>query len=58
MRRYGINGTLYDYQGMRAVGVTANFVAKLRKRGINITSPGKLTELRAVNEDPDPNPDP
>ena len=58
MRRYGINGTLYDYQGMRAVGVTADFVARLRKRGINITSPGKLTELRAVNDDPDPNPDP
>jgi len=58
MRRYGINGTLYDYQGMRAVGVTAAFVARLRKRGINITSPGKLTELRAVNDDPDPNPDP
>ena len=58
MRRYGINGTLYDYQGMRAVGVTADFIARLRKRGINITSPGKLTELRAVNDDPDPNPDP
>ena len=54
MRRYGINGTLHDYQGMRAVGVTADFVARLRKRGINITSPGKLTELRAVNDDPDP----
>jgi hypothetical protein len=58
MRHYGINGTLYDYQGMRSVGVTADYVARLRKRGINITSPNKLTELRAVNDDPDPNPDP
>jgi len=54
MRRYGINGTLNDYQEMRAVGVTADFVGKLRKRGITITSPHQLTELRAVNDDPDP----
>ena len=54
MRRYGINGTLNDYQEMQAVGVTADFVGKLRKRGITITSPHQLTELRAVNEDPDP----
>lgn len=58
MRRYGVNGTLSDYQGMRAVGVTAEFIAKLRKRGITITSPGRLTELRAVNDDPDPDPNP
>jgi bla regulator protein blaR1 len=54
MRRHGINGTLQDYQGMRAVGVTSEFVGKLRQRGITITSPHQLTELRAVNDDPDP----
>jgi len=54
MRRQGINGTLYDYQGMRAVGVTPEYVVKLGKRGITITSPHQLTELRAVNDDPDP----
>ena len=54
MHRYGINGAPQDYQGMQAVGVTADFVSKLRKRGITITSPHQLTELRAVNDDPDP----
>jgi len=54
LQRYGINGSPHDYQGMRAVGVTADFVGKLRKRGITITSPRELTELRAVNDDPDP----
>ena len=54
MHRYGINGAPQDYQGMQAVGVTADFVSKLRKRGITITSPHRLTELRAVNDDPDP----
>ena len=54
MRRHGINGTLQDYQGMQAVGVTSDFVGKLRQRGIAITSPHQLTELRAVNDDPDP----
>ena len=54
MRRYGIEGSLYDYQGMRSVGVTPRFVDKLRKRGIMITSPGELTRLRAVSDDPDP----
>jgi beta-lactamase regulating signal transducer with metallopeptidase domain len=56
MRRYGINGTLNDYQGMRAVGVTADFVGKLRKRGITTTSPDELTGMRAVSDDPDPDP--
>jgi len=54
MHRYGINGAPQDYQGMQAVGVTADFVSKLRKRGITITSPHQLTELRAANDDPDP----
>jgi len=58
MRRQGINGTIQDYQGMRAVRVTPEFVARLHKRGVTITSPGKLTALRAVNDDPDPDPDP
>jgi len=54
MRRHGISGTLQDYQGMEAVGVTSDFVGKLRQRGITLTSPHQLTELRAVNDDPDP----
>ena len=56
MRGFGIKGDLDDYQSMRSVGVTVEFVKKLRKRGINITSPQKLTDLRASNRDPDSDP--
>ncbi|KRC82492.1 M56 family metallopeptidase [Sphingomonas sp. Root241] len=53
MRRLGIRGSLDDYQGMLALGVTPRYVRKLRARGIGVTSPGKLTELKALGFDPD-----
>jgi hypothetical protein len=54
MRGFGIKADLDDYQGMRAVGVTANFVRKLRARGNNTTDPDELTSLRAAGGDSDP----
>jgi hypothetical protein len=53
MRRLGVNGTLDDYQGMISLGVTPQYVRNLRARGITVTSPDKLTELKAVGFDPD-----
>jgi bla regulator protein BlaR1 len=53
MRKLGVNGTLDDYQGMISLGVTPSYVRKLRARGITVTSPDKLTELKAVGFDPD-----
>jgi bla regulator protein blaR1 len=53
MRRLGIRGSIDDYQGMIALGVTPQYVRRLRARGIGVTSPGKLTELKALGFDPD-----
>lgn len=53
MRRLGVHGSLDDYQGMIALGVTPQYVRKLRARGIGVTSPHKLTELKALGFDPD-----
>lgn len=53
MRKLGVNGSIDDYQGMISLGVTPQYVRKLRARGINVTSPDKLTELRALGFDPD-----
>ncbi|MCX8474800.1 MAG: M56 family metallopeptidase [Sphingomonas sp.] len=53
MRRLGVRGSLDDYQGMIALGVTPQYVRRLRARGIGVTSPDKLTELKAVGFDPD-----
>jgi len=52
MRGFGVNGTLNDYESLRAVGVKVEFVQKLRRRGITVTAPDELTRLR-VNADPD-----
>ena len=54
MRGFGIKGDLDDYQGMRSVGVTAEFVRKLRSRGIKTTDPDEVTSLRAGGGDSDP----
>ena len=54
MRQLGIGGSFEDFQGMRAVGVTPAFVRSLRARGIEVTSPEKLTALRAVGFDHEP----
>jgi len=53
MRRLGVQGSIDDYQGMIALGVTPQYVRRLRARGINVTSPDKLTELKALGFDPD-----
>lgn len=53
MRKLGVNGSLDDYQGMISLGVTPQYVRKLRARGIDVTSPDKLTGLKAVGFDPD-----
>ena len=54
MRRFGIKGDLDDYQGMRSVGVNADFVRRLRSRGIKTTDPDELTSLRAAGSAGDP----
>lgn len=53
MRRLGVRGSLDDYQGMIALDVTPQYVRRLRARGIGVTSPDKLTELKALGFDPD-----
>jgi bla regulator protein BlaR1 len=54
MRGFGIKGDLDEYQGMRSVGVTADFVRRLRSRGIKTTDPDELTSLRAAGSAGDP----
>jgi bla regulator protein blaR1 len=53
MRKLGVHGSIDDYQGMISLGVTPQYVRRLRARGIDVTSPDKLTELKALGFDPD-----
>jgi bla regulator protein BlaR1 len=53
MRRLGVNGSVDDYQGMISLGITPDYVRRLRARGIRVTSPDKLTSMKALGFDPD-----
>lgn len=53
MRRLGVNGSIDDYQGMISLGITPDYVRRLRARGIRVTSPDKLTSMKALGFDPD-----
>jgi hypothetical protein len=53
MAAAGYRGTIDDYVEMRAVGITPEYAASFRKRGIRITDSDQLVEMRVHDIRPD-----
>lgn len=53
MRAQGVQATLRQMTEMRVIGVTPDYVARLRKRGVRTPTPAKLIQWRAVGLGPE-----